>query len=423
MLLPLVVNEFKDWWPWLAVRVVRWSARRLGDPQACARYEEEWVANLEEVPGKLSPLVAAFGYLAVVPRMRRTLREGPVPLNVCPDQMPENPSGFVGRLDELARLDEHLFQHAVKKPSKREIPALLVTGGVGTGKTALALRWAHLNLHRFPDGNLYADLGAQDITEPASAFTTLGRFLSSLGIRPAHIPGTLEERVAIYRALVARRRLLAVLDDVRSADQVRPLLLESSRSFVIAISRRQLTDFTELGDTHRLQVTPFDRDDAVELLRRIVGTVRVNEELDAARELARLCSYLPLALRIAGERGAVRRGTTLPQLNAELTAPLDLPERLGSVLDWVYRSLPTAAARLFRLLGTLPDEQLTVDDAVLLMACAEVEARRLLNVLAKAGLLEPIGRDALHIHPLLRAYAQNVLNEEEPDHRLRRPPK
>lgn len=74
VLVPLVLTEVGDWCPWAARRVVRWAARRLGDPAACERYEEEWAANLEEVPGKLSRLCSAFGYLACVPRMRRSVR-------------------------------------------------------------------------------------------------------------------------------------------------------------------------------------------------------------------------------------------------------------------------------------------------------------------------------------------------------------
>jgi hypothetical protein len=74
VLLPLLLSEFSDWCPWLAVRLVRWAARRLGNPRVCARYEEEWVANLEAVPGKLARLATAASLALAVPRMRATIR-------------------------------------------------------------------------------------------------------------------------------------------------------------------------------------------------------------------------------------------------------------------------------------------------------------------------------------------------------------
>ncbi|AXX32699.1 ATP-binding protein [Actinosynnema pretiosum subsp. pretiosum] len=427
VLLPLAIGELREWWPRLAVRLVRWSARRLGDPQACARYEEEWVANLEEVPGKLSPLVAALGYLVAVPRMRRVIRRGPVPLNVRPAEIPDSPEEFVGRLDELARLDAHLFQHTLRRPSKRGVPTLLVTGAAGVGKTALVLRWAHLNqAYRFPDGNLYAWFSGRDIGEPVDAFTVLGRFLRALGVRPAHIPATLEERTAVYRTLTARRRLLVVLENAYFTDQVRPLLPAGPRSFTIVISRWELADFAELGNTHHFQVAPFDHHDAIEFLQRTVGEAQVNRELDAAQELARFCAYLPLALSVASKHLAIRREKPFHRLNAELVDASNFPEELSDdptagaewVFDNSYSALPAAAARLFRRLGALPGGRVAVGDAVLLMACTEAEARRLLVELVEENLLSPVRCDTFHLHPVLHAYARKALHDEEPGYRL-----
>jgi hypothetical protein len=304
VLAPLMVNEFKDWWPWLAVRLVRWSARRLGNRQSCARYEEEWVANLQEVPGKLSPLLAAFGYLVVVPRMRWTLRRGPVPLNVRPDQLLHNITNFVGREDEMARLDACLHTQGSRGAATRSTPVVVVTGMAGVGKTALIVQWAHRHREKFTDGILYVHLRGYSpgMSGPLRPHEVLGLFLRSLGVQAAHIPATLEERIAIYQTLMARRQLLVVLDGAAATSQVHLLLPDSPRSMVLITSRSRLAGLAAGDVTHHLMIEEFGDAEAIAMMRVIVGADRVDAEFETARELVRLCAHLPLALRIVGER-------------------------------------------------------------------------------------------------------------------------
>jgi hypothetical protein len=155
--LPLAVSEFRDWCPRLATRLARWAARCLGDLQARTRYEEEWVANLNEVPGKLSPLVSAVGYLVAVPRMRCTLRRAPEALTTKPRQLPTPTFPLTVRVGELAALDS-LLAHRRKKGGDAAALTAVIKGIAGVGKTTLALHWAQRIKDRFPDGNLYADL-------------------------------------------------------------------------------------------------------------------------------------------------------------------------------------------------------------------------------------------------------------------------
>jgi transitional endoplasmic reticulum ATPase len=146
VLLPLVLSEFGDWCPWLAVRIVRWSARRLEDPAACARYEEEWVANLNEVPGKLSRLAAAIGYLACVPQMRWALRrrsrsngKGRLTLDA-----PSIPMDAIGGYDDVkAELMRALLLMGIADEQVPYVDNLAPRGFIfhgppGTGKTMFA---------------------------------------------------------------------------------------------------------------------------------------------------------------------------------------------------------------------------------------------------------------------------------------------
>ncbi|WP_394622406.1 NB-ARC domain-containing protein (plasmid) [Lentzea sp. JNUCC 0626] len=427
VLLPLVVAEFKDWWPRLAVGLVRWSARRLGDPHACARYEEEWVANLQEVPGKLSPLLAAFGYVAVVPRMRWAIRRGPVPLNVRPEQLPKDMIDFVGREHELAELDTLLFVRRSDRSAKRGPWVILLAGVAGVGKTALALRWAHRNRDKFSDGHLYASLRGYGPGEPLGQYEVLGRFLHSLGVRAAHIPASLEERSAVYRSLTARRQLLVVLDNVASVEQVQSLLPDGPKSVAVITSRSMLPAVVQ-GGAHRLAIGTFDVEASVALMRTVLGSDRVDAEFQSVMQLIELCAYLPLALRIAGANASSQPRSAVGELVERVQSSLDRfpseqdlidAEQYGvrAVFDLSYRALSAEAARLFRRIGALPERRFSCADAISLGGSAAEGTIHLLAVLVKANLLEATGdRGMFAVHPLLRIYAQNCLAAEEPDY-------
>jgi len=182
--LPLLLTEFGDWCPWLAARLVRWAARHLGDPASCRRYEEEWIANLNEVPGKLARLVAAFGYLAYMPRMRRSVRHRaarslssalPAPLG-----LPPVPRAFVGRARELDALRK-LLHAAAESTTDRQL--IYVVGMAGIGKTALATFCAYQMKEAFPDGQLFLPAWDQ-----AGLGSYLDELLMALGVPASRIP-------------------------------------------------------------------------------------------------------------------------------------------------------------------------------------------------------------------------------------------
>jgi hypothetical protein len=100
-----------------------------------------------------------------------------------------------------------------------------IDGRAGTGKTALALGWAHRYADWFPDGQMLLDLrGCGQAGSPTTPFDALLTMLAALGTEPGRLPTTLDGAVGLYRTLAAGQRVLLVLDNVRDADQVRPLL-------------------------------------------------------------------------------------------------------------------------------------------------------------------------------------------------------
>ena len=175
-----------------------------------------------------------------------------------------------------------------------------IDGMAGIGKTALAVHAAYRLAGRFPDGQLFCDLhshtpGARPL-EPAEA---LERLLRMIGVPSETIPAALDERVARWRAELAGRRVLVVLDNAVSAAQVRPLLPGSPHALVLVTSRRRL-GVLDGATVLSLDVLPWA--EALELFGAVAGPARVAAEPAAAAEVVRLCGRLPLALRIAGSR-------------------------------------------------------------------------------------------------------------------------
>lgn len=331
LVLPLLLSELGDWCPWLAERLVRWSARRLGDPAACERYQEEWAANLHEVPGKISRLAAAFGYFAYTPRLRRTLRRTrrataasrAAARDRLSTQLPAPIADFVGRSDETGWLTKLMATN--NKLSSR---VGVISGMAGIGKTALALHAAHQLADRFPDGQLYLSLCDYDPREPRSAHEALGALLrEGLGVPAGQIPDRHHDRIELYRQTLAGARSLIILDDAADSRQVRPLLPGTPGCLVLITSRSRLTG---LEDADRLTLEPLPAKDAIALFGQIAGGRATNtDDSRAIEQLASLCGYLPLAIHIAARLVRTRPSTTPGQLLKQLTEESDLWTQLS----------------------------------------------------------------------------------------------
>jgi hypothetical protein len=261
------------------------------------------------------------------PELRPAHRDVPTRRHVpahreVPAQLPVDVRGFVGREAELAELDGLLAAEAPVRIST-------VAGGAGVGKTALAIRWAHRVRDRFPDGQLYADLRGCGPGEPVSAADVLAGFLRSLGLDDAAIPKDLDERAARFRTLLDRRRVLVLLDNARTAEQVRPLLPAGSSCFTLVTSRDPLVGLVARYGAHRVCLDRLSPADAVDLLRELLGTP-ADAEPEAVASLVERCARLPLALRVAAEIVRSRPGPAIGELAAELADRQDALDLMSS---------------------------------------------------------------------------------------------
>jgi DNA-binding SARP family transcriptional activator/tetratricopeptide (TPR) repeat protein len=346
------------------------------------------------------------------------------PAGPVPHELPADVPAFTGRAAELAELDR-LLQSLAPGPGgsggsqagpARGPAAVIsaVSGTAGVGKTALAVRWAHHAAERFPDGQLYVNLRGYDPDRPMTAAEALAGFLRALGVPGPDIPPGADERAARYRSLLSGKRVLIVLDNARHAEQVRPLLPGAPGCTVLVTSRDALAGLVARDGAVRLDLDLLPPGEATALLTELIGK-RADANPLAAAELARQCSRLPLALRVAAELAAARPAVPLRDLVADLAGQqrqLDLLEADGdpraavrTVFSWSYRQLGAEAARMFRLAGLHPGPDISVPAAASLAAIAEADARRLLHGLARAHLIAEHRPGRYAFHDLLRAYA------------------
>jgi len=355
-------------------------------------------------------------------------RRGPVPTSaVLPRQLPSDVPGFVGRHDQLAALDGLMPTRPLTASTTVVISAIAGTAGVG--KTALAVHWAHRVADRFPDGQLYLNLRGYDVESPLSPEDSLGRLLRALGVDVRDLPAPRDERAARFRTEMAGKRILLILDNARSAEQVRDLLPGTGDCLVLITSRDALTGLVARDGARRVDLDLMPLPDAIALLRALIGE-RVADEPVAAAELAEACARLPLALRVAAEYVRSRPDATIADTVGELrderrgleVLDADGDERTAvrSVFSRSYQALPAAQARLFRLLGAHPGTAFDLHAAAALAGHDLATTTHLLDGLAQAHLVMAIEPGRYTMHGLLRSYVLEVSgHQRETDPLLR----
>lgn len=330
-----------------------------------------------------------------------------------PAQLPAGSTVFTGRNGEIATLD------ALGARRDRGVVVAVLEGMAGVGKTSLAVHWAQSVRPSFPDGQLFANLRGYGPGAPAEPGEVLHSFLRAFGVPAPDVPADLDGRSALLRSVLATRSVLVLLDNARSADQVRPLLPGHAGCVVVVTSRAMLHGLAVSDDAHRVPVPPLDERESLSLLGRLVGG-GLSADRAALADVVSGCSGLPLALRIVGERLAHDRG--LAEVAAAMRSASDRLDALTTeeartslpaVLSWSYRALPEDVASALRLLGLHPGQHWAPSAAAALLDKGIPETRRLLRSLVAGHLLEHRADGRYEFHDLVRDYARSLADEDE----------
>ncbi|MFB6726617.1 BTAD domain-containing putative transcriptional regulator [Kribbella sp. NPDC056345] len=281
------------------------------------------------------------------------------------------------------------------------VPVVVLSGAPGVGKSALCIRAAHQLVDRFPDGQWFVRLrGASG--QPRRPGDVLAELLRSSGVDPSVIPDDLDDRAAMFRARLADRSVLLVLDDARDAAQVRPLLPGRAGSAVLVTSRSALGGLIALDGAIGLRVSTLTDDDSAVLIRLLLDAT----DDDAVLSLVAACSGLPLALRIAGAnaaRGSIAEYVARMRTAGALPAlTIDDEVAVSAAFQTSYELLEPAVQRGFRLLAQFPGAEFGRDAAAALVGA---DHELVVTSLEAASFLEPVGNDRYLMHDLVREYA------------------
>jgi tetratricopeptide (TPR) repeat protein len=388
-------------------QVYRWRhGPQVPEPQVV-----RWIATALDRP------VEEFAVAAHQQRQLLRARVQPQPspagsAGAVPAELPHDVADFTGRSDELAELRARLVS------SQGAYGAVLtIDGAPGVGKSALAVHLAHQVREQFRDAQLFANLRGER-GEGLDPLVIVHQFLRALGVSSEELPSALDAAARAYRSRLAGSRALVVLDNALNEAQVRPLLPGSPTCATLVTSRSPLSG---LAEATALTLELLPPADAAHVLALAAGDEQI-EESSAAQAVAAHCGYLPLALRIAGARLRTRRAWTVETLASLLAderyrlgrlAAGDLAVRASFSLS--YQGLDGDTARVFRLLGLLDMPEINADVASAMTGMAPPAAEAALEQLADTALLEAMAPGRYRFHDLVRLFARERAEDEEPD--------
>ncbi|WP_438487142.1 BTAD domain-containing putative transcriptional regulator [Streptomyces sp. S186] len=327
----------------------------------------------------------------------------------APRLLPRPPARFLGREGQLSALTEALADRTTG-----ESPLAVVAGPAGVGKTACAVQWAHLHAGAFPDGQLFADLRGFGEGDEAAPAEILRDFLQALGMPPERVPTSAQAASALFRSLVADRRLLVVLDNARSSAQVRPLLPGGPHCATVVTSRSRLDGLVATDCARPVGLQALGHEEGAALLGAMLGSERVAEDPAAARELVDLCDGLPLALRAAAAQLTARPRWRLARLASalrderrRLTLLSAEDTGIAAALRMSVARLSADDARLLRALANSPDGHLNASAAAALAGYDQERTQDALERLADMHLVDEEATDVYTISTLTQLFARD----------------
>lgn len=360
------------------------DGRRLPTLAVTLAFVSACGGDLEAWEWRWRQIAAQSGAKATIRDDRSYSADVPVSPGLArPAQLPMPPGTFVGRCAVVAQACRLIGSSVDAK-----VP-ILISGLVGVGKSAVALRLAQETARHFPDGQLYVDLATHrpdDTAVPA----IVGGLLLSLGVPAEQLSDNPVQRIGLYRSLLAQRRLFVVLDNVRHEAQVRPLLAQSAFSQVVLTGRPRLLG---LCGTHRIHLDAFTRVESLDLLRRLLGAARMQAEYEAADAIAERCGDLPLAVDVVGRKIAARPGRSLAYTAGQLrdrgrlldvlaVGDVTVRDRIASA----YQCLPRSVREVFCRLASDRRQSVTAGRLAREMKVPMDSADEVLESLVDAGL-------------------------------------
>jgi hypothetical protein len=384
---------------------------------ACGENPDVWEARWYEVCGQLGRL------RAVVPGSSEPER-GPAGLphdglleSQVPAQLPPDIADFTGRAPELDYLRGKLSSRETSSADRAPGRSVIVlAGSAGVGKTTLGIRAGLEARALYPDGQLFVNLHGHG-EQRVSVTEALGRVLRALGVSADRVPTEMEERAALYRTVLANRRVLVLADDVADEASARPLLPPAPGCACVLTSRSALLG---LEGVDRLEVREFCEPTATQFLTRLIGKDRVAREPAAGAQIVQLCCGLPLALRIAGARLSARPhwplATYARHLDSENTRLSELTAgdlAVRSSLSLSYNKLGERGRLMYRRLGLMPGPEFGAAAVAAVIDDSIDAVKRDLEALTDASLLASPAPGRYRFQHLGQLFARECLVRHE----------
>ncbi|MEU3861300.1 BTAD domain-containing putative transcriptional regulator [Streptomyces sp. NPDC028722] len=267
-----------------------------------------------------------------------------VQLTYPPRALPADKQQVIIHQFSAAQLEALLSTAFMDVPRADSRPQLVALHGMpGVGKSALALHVAQRLRPRFAGGQLYLDL-RDGQGRPLTCAEAMARMLRQAGIEFSPSEGPAEGRRR-FRSWSADRRLLVILDNVTSADQVLPLLPSGPECATILTSRSHLVG---LGDVVAFDLAPLSVNEGVQLLASLILPEHVVNDREHAEQVVRMCGCLPAAISAAAHQFRQQPRWRLRDLAAWLADPQSRLKALGSPEGDLCRTFELSGAELGR---------------------------------------------------------------------------